>query len=357
MDENQAKKFKGRGAQINTRNPFLSLEYVSQYIEGLDEPWVENPATIYYTETPKKVLNKVSSPDVNMEYSINPYQGCEHGCIYCYARNTHQYWGLSAGIDFETKIIVKKELPVLLENELRKKSWKPSVISISGNTDCYQPAERKFQITRKMLQVLLKFRNPVAMITKNNLILRDLDILKELAANQLVHVMVSITSLDESLRQKLEPRTVTSKLRLKVINELSKAGIPTGVMVAPLIPGLNTSEIPEILKQSGENGAGMAGYTIVRLNGAIGEIFTDWIHKTFPDKAEKVLSQIREVHGGSLNDSRWGSRMRGEGKIAESVKQLFKLSVKKHIVNKPTYSLNKSNFRVPVIGGQMDLFE
>lgn len=322
---------KGRGAQLNPFNPFRKNEFTETHIEGIDEKFEAGHNTQYFIETPKHFVNKVTSPDVGMMYSANPYQGCEHGCIYCYARNVHQYWGFSAGLDFEQKIIVKPNAPMLLKEKLESKSWDGSPISFSGNTDCYQPVERKMELTRKCLQVLLDHRNPVGMITKNQLIIRDLDILQELAKLRLIHVMVSITSLDESLRLKLEPRTATAKNRLKVVEKLSSAGVPVGIMVAPIIPALNSPEVPNIIKAAGEHGAKIAGMTIVRLNGAIGQIFTDWVHKNFPDGAEHILNQIKECHGGDINDSRWGKRMGGDGPVADAIHQLFNASVKKYL--------------------------
>ena len=288
-----------------------------------------------------------------MEYSLNPYQGCEHGCIYCYARNTHQYWGYSAGLDFERKILVKPDAPKLLEETLNKKNWEVKPISLSGNTDCYQPAERKFKITRGILEVLNRYHHPVGIITKNQLVLRDLDLLKQLAEKNLVFVMVSITTLDENIRRKLEPRTTSASQRLKILETLSKNNIPCGVMTAPIIPGINSHEVPELLKAAANAGAQTAGYTIVRLNGPIGEIFTAWIHEHFPDRAEKVLSQIAEAHGGQLNDSRAGTRMRGEGKMAESIRLLFHSSKKKYMTDKPKFEFNLTAFRRP---GQMNLW-
>jgi DNA repair photolyase len=357
MEEKQEESwFKGRGAQINTHNPFSKQTYVQEHMEVIDEPLVLDEKTQIFYETPKKIVNKVESPDVHMMYSLNPYQGCEHGCIYCYARNTHQYWGFSAGLDFERKIIVKQNAPELLEKHFMNKNWVPAPITVSGNTDCYQPIERKLGITRRLLEVFLKFRNPVGMITKNSLILRDTDILSELAKDRLVHVMVSITSLNEDLRQKMEPRTATAKQRLKVIEGLSKAGVPVGVMTAPIVPGLNSSEIPALIKAAADNGAVCAGYTIVRLNGAIDQIFKDWVRKSFPDAADKVLHQIMEVHSGTLNDSRFGTRMQGEGIVAGSIRQLFKTAVKKHMAGRTSYDLNLDAFRRPPADGQLELF-
>ena len=356
-DRNTNDLLKGRGSQINTKNKFLKQELVTQHIEGLDEELELNHATEYLLEHPKKIINKVVSPDIPLEFSMNPYQGCEHGCIYCYARNTHPYWGLSAGIDFESKILVKPEASKLLEAEFRKKSWKPSPIMLSGNTDCYQPAERKWKITRSILEVALKFRNPVGIISKNQLILRDLDLLKKLAELNLVHVMISITSLEESLRLSMEPRTATAKNRLKVVQILNANDIPTGVMVAPIIPGLNSHEIPAIVEAASDAGARGAGMTIVRLNDAVATIFHDWIYKAYPDRAEKVLNQIAACHGGQLNDSRFGARMKGQGNEAEMINKLFKNSVKRFLSGRffPEYDLTV--FHRPATDGQLDLFE
>ena len=353
---NDSDTIKGRGAQLNPRNLFLKNEFVTEHIEGIDEEIVPGEKTQYFSEYPNKIINKVESPDVFAMYSMNPYQGCEHGCIYCYARNTHQYWGFSAGLDFEQKIIVKPEAPELLEKELQKKSWQPAAIMLSGNTDCYQPAERKMKLTRKMLEVLLKYKNPVSMITKNSLILRDLDLLKELASHRLVSVMISITSLDEDLRLKMEPRTASAAKRLKTVKTLNDAGVPCGVMVAPIIPGLNSHEVPAIVEQAARNGAVGAGFTIVRLNGAIGEVFSDWIFKTFPDKAQKVLNQIQDAHGGSLNDSRFGTRMKGEGKMAESIRMVFKHSVNRFMAGRKFPEYNYESFNRNAGDAQLALF-
>ena len=344
---------KGRGATVNTNNPYNKQLYASDHIEGLDEEFLVDEKTEYLLEFPKKVVNKVLSADIPIEYSLNPYQGCEHGCIYCYARNTHQYWGFSAGLDFERKIIAKPDAPKLLEEALNKKAWEVKPISLSGNTDCYQPAEKKFKITRSILEVLNRYRHPVGIITKNQLILRDLDLLRELATDNLIQVFISITSLNEDLRRKLEPRTASASRRLNVLETLSKNNIPCGVMIAPVIPGINSHEIPEIMKAAANAGAKDAGYQIVRLNGAIGEIFTKWINEYFPDSAEKVLHQIESLHGGSLNDSRINTRMKGEGKIAESIKQLFTASKRKYMPGKDRFEINLNAFKRP---GQMSLF-
>lgn len=347
--------FKGRGAQVNTNNRFAAQRYVAEHMEGLDEEFLENSGTQLIEEHPKKIISVNDSPDLPMGYSLNPYQGCEHGCIYCYARNAHEYWGYSAGLDFERKIIVKRNAAEVLERQLNASGYKPQVIMLSGNTDCYQPVERRLKITRAILQVLLAHRHPVSIISKNNLILRDMDILADLARLGLVNVAISINSLNETLRQKMEPRTVTAKGRLRVIQQLNDAGIPVMVMCAPIVPGLNSDEVPEVIRAAAEHGARGAGYTIVRLNGAIGELFTDWVHKAYPDRAEKVLHSIAACHGGKLNDSRWGVRMRGEGELAESIRQLFRISVKKYMPAGPLASLRLDLF-APKAGKQLNLF-
>lgn len=345
--------FKGRGSQIKSGNKFLKAQYVTDHIEGLDEPLLENPKTQIFQETPKKILNRVDSPDLGFGYSMNPYQGCEHGCIYCYARNTHEYYGFSAGLDFESKIIVKKNAARLLEQELLKPSWNAVPIMLSGNTDCYQPQEKKFEITRSMLKVLAQYRHPVSIISKNSLVLRDLDVLQDLASDNLVHVYISITTLDEELRRTLEPRTASSIKRLKTVEALAKANVPVGIMNAPIIPGLNHHEIPAILKAASEHGALNAGMTIVRLNGSISILFEDWLRKNFPDRFDKVWNQICSLHDGNVNDSQFGRRMRGEGNLADAIHQLFRSSKKKYFTGKsmPVYDLTK--FRK---GGMLSLF-
>ena len=348
--------FNGRGSQINSSNKFLKNRYVAEHIEGLDEPLLIDEKTQIFFEHPKKIINLVKSPDIPGMYSMNPYQGCEHGCIYCYARNTHEYWGYSAGLDFERKIIAKPNAAQIMEKQFMNKNWIVSPIMFSGNTDCYQPIERKLKITRQMLEVLVNFRHPVGIITKNSLILRDIDLLQELAKHKLVHVMVSITTLREELRLKMEPRTATAKNRLKVIELLNKAGVPAGVMTAPIIPGLNSDEIPDLIEAASNHGADSAGYTIVRLNGAVAELFKDWIYKNFPDRAEKVLHHIEDAHGGKLNDSRFGKRMRGEGNMVRSINQLFKMAVKKHLSGRDKFEYDLSVFRRPSEIKQMELF-
>jgi len=346
---------KGRGAQFNPKNRFLKGEYIQEHVEAIDDWEQEDRKTEYIYDDSKTLVNTVTSPDVGMMYSANPYQGCEHGCIYCYARNSHEYWGYSAGVDFESRIVVKKNAPQLLKKFFENKNWEPAVISLSGNTDCYQPIERKMRITRKLLEICLEYRNPVGILSKNALVLRDLDVIQELNKYNLVRVFSSITSLDEDLRRLLEPRTASYKSRLKVVETLSKNGVPTGIMNAPLIPGLNDMHMPAVLKAASEAGAKWAGYTVVRLNGAIGGIFQDWLFKSFPDRAEKVWNQISACHEGHVNDSRWGNRMVGDGKFAELIKKQFGIYTKKYHLNETEMKWNTSDFR-RIKNGQLPLF-
>ncbi|SHG77249.1 PA0069 family radical SAM protein [Flagellimonas flava] len=350
---------KGRGAQKNPHNRFLQHVYEirEDFLEfcRLEGEEAESNSIEYIPIFPKTIVNKVASPDVGMEYSMNPYQGCEHGCIYCYARNAHEYWGYSAGMDFERKILVKKAAPELLESKIRHKNWKAKTIVLSGNTDCYQPAERKFEITRKCLEVFLKYRHPVGIITKNALILRDLDILRELGSDQLVGVNISVTSLSEKTRRKLEPRTASIQKRLKTISELTKNGIPVNAMLAPMIPGINSHELLKLAQATADHGALSFGFTVVRLNGAIGQIFSDWIRRAMPDRAEKVLHQIQDCHGGTVNDSRFGLRNRGEGKIAEQIHDMARLARQKYFKDKVFPKLNYE-LHEQYKTGQMKLF-
>lgn len=350
---------KGRGAQENTPNKFLAHIYETREdflefcrLEGED---VDNNRTQYLPIFPKTIVNKVASPDVAMMYSMNPYQGCEHGCIYCYARNTHEFWGYSAGLDFERTILIKKDAPLLLEEKIRSKHWKAETIVLSGNTDCYQPAEQKFKITRACLEVFLKYKHPVGIITKNALILRDLDLLSELNKEGLIGVSVSVTSLSEDTRRILEPRTVSIKKRLETIRMLSDHKIPVNAMLAPIIPGINSHEVLNLAKTVSEHGAISFAFTLVRLNGAIGQLFTDWIKKTMPNKAEKVLHQIAACHNGSLNDSRFGIRSRGEGHIATQIHDLARLAKQLYFKDKAFPKLNKE-LHAPYKDGQLRLF-
>ena len=335
----------GRGALINPKNKFSVAQTLKIHPEGIDDFEESLPRTTFYNEYPKSIISRNSSPDIPFDLSINPYQGCEHGCVYCYARESHQYWGYSAGLDFESKIIVKHNAADLLERAFLNPKWKVEPIMLSGNTDPYQPAERRYRLTRKLLKTCLKFRNPVSIITKNALILRDIDVLKELADKRLVNVMVSITSLNESLRRNLEPRTATSVKRLNVVKELSTAGIPVGVMMAPVIPGLNMNEISAIAKAAADAGAFDISHTMLRLNGPIEDIFRNWISAVYPDRAQKVLNQVQTTHGGKTSDSRFMKRMLGEGRVAEMASQMMKNARKQYFHNPGFPDPDLSSFR------------
>ena len=350
---------KGRGAQQNVHNRFEQHVYEMRddFLEfcRIEGEVTDNNKTQYLPIFPKTIVNKVTSPDVGMMFSMNPYQGCEHGCIYCYARNAHEFWGYSAGLDFERKILIKKDAPRLLEQKIKSKKWKATTIVLSGNTDCYQPAENKFKITRACLEVFLKYRHPVGIITKNALVLRDLDIISELAKHQLIGINVSITSLSEKTRRLLEPRTTTIKKRLETVRVLSENEVPVNAMLAPMIPGINSHEMLPLAKKVSEHGALSFGFTVMRLNGAIGQIFTDWIKKAMPDRAEKVLHQIQDCHGGTLNDSRFGIRSRGEGKIATQIHDMARLARQKYFSNKVFPKL-RTDLHEPYKDGQQRLF-
>lgn len=319
----------GRGASWSPANRFEAL-----HVEPADPDWPEDerPAvrTKYYRDFTKTIISHNDSPDVGFDCSINPYRGCEHGCIYCYARPTHEYLGFSAGLDFESKIMIKTDAPELLAAELSAPKWKSQVLVMSGVTDPYQPVERRLRITRRCLEVLAQFRNPVAIITKNRLVTRDIDLLGELAARNAAAVNISVTSLDPDLQRILEPRTSPPGARLEAISQLRAAGIPVGVMTAPVIPGLTDHELPALLAAAAEAGAQFAGYTIVRLPWAVAPLFAHWLDEHFPDRKEKVLGRIRHIRGGTkLNDSRWATRMRGDGIFAEQIKTLFEVGCRR----------------------------
>ena len=321
----------GRGAFTNPHNKYSAQDIGRFHNEGIDDYEISSERTKFLSEYPQHIISKNSSPDVPFNISVNPYQGCEHGCVYCYARESHQYWGYSAGLDFESKIIVKHNAVNLLEQAFLNPKWKVEPVMFSGNTDCYQPAERRYKLTQSLLETCLKFRNPVSIITKNSLILRDLDILEKLAAHNLVHVMISVTTLNEMLRRKLEPRTATSAKRLEVVRRLAAAKVPVGVMMAPIIPGLNMSEIPAIIEAAADAGAYDISHSILRLNGAIEVLFKNWLRAVYPHKADKILSQVQATHGGKVSDSRFMKRMLGEGRVAEMVSQMVKIAKQKYL--------------------------
>ena len=345
---------RGRGAPINPPNRFEPLSY------SRDPEWndLEDPAleTQFFKDTSRSIITYNDSPDVGFDASINPYRGCEHGCIYCYARPTHEYLGFSAGLDFESKILVKEDAPELLRRELSSPRWKPQVLAISGVTDSYQPIERRLQLTRRCLQVLAEFRNPVVIITKNHLVTRDVDVLGELARYEAVRVFLSITTLDGSLSRVMEPRASHPTRRLAAIEALSQAGVQTGVLVAPVIPGLTDHELPSILAAAVQAGAKVAGYVTLRLPHGVGPLFEQWLGQHFPDRKDKVLHRIRAIRGGKLNDPRFNSRMRGEGIFAEQIRSLFALACRKAGIDGRGPALSTAAFRTPS-HGQLSLFE
>jgi DNA repair photolyase len=344
--------FKGRGSSVNIINRFEKNHYKPDITDELIAEQVL-PRTEFLPDSSRTVVSTNNSPDIGFNFSVNPYRGCEHGCAYCYARPSHEYLGYSAGLDFETKIFVKEKAPALLRDKLMSRSWKPELIMMSGITDCYQPVERKLELTRGCLRVLADFRNPVSLITKNHLVTRDIDIFKELAEFGCVSIYISITTLDADLGGTLEPRTSRPLARLKTIEELAKAGIPVGVNVAPVIPGLTDHEMPKILKAAKEAGASSAGMTPLRLPGSVLPIFEEWLEQHRPERKAKVLSLIRSLRGGKLNDANFGSRMRGEGAIAENLQQMFQLYKKKFGLDQKRLKLTAENFVRP--GDQLSL--
>lgn len=346
-------KIKGQGAVTNIHNHFIKNRYeTSIYQDDYEE---EVAKTRVIEVFPKTLVNEVKSPDLFMAYSMNPYQGCEHGCAYCFARPTHEYWGYSAGVDFERIILAKKNAPLLLEKFFKKRGYKPQPILLSGNTDCYQPVERKLEITRGLLQMCLDYRHPVHVLTKNALVVRDLDILTQLAEKNLVSVSLSIPTINEDLRRKLEPRTSSVNTKLKAVETLSQNGIPTHVMVAPMIPGLNTPEILPIVKTIAEKGASGFGYTLVRLNDTVEPVFIDWLEQHYPDRKEKVLHQIASMHGGKLGEKQIGKRRTGEGNIADMIHTTFKIARQKFFKDKEMLPLDVHHFD-GTRGEQLSLF-
>jgi DNA repair photolyase len=339
----------GRGAGFNPPNRFEALKIertpddLAQYFEDPDPD--RNALTKFYIDHTRSVLAKNESPDLGFTYSLNPYRGCEHGCVYCYARPSHEYLGFSPGLDFETKIMVKPDVARLLEGQFRSASWQPQVVVVSGDTDCYQPIERKLQLTRQCLRVFFKYRNPLSITTKNALIQRDIDILKELATLKLVLVIVTVTTLNPELVRAMEPRTSTPVKRLETVEVLARNGIPVGVNVARVIPGLNDCEIPSILKHVSERGAQFASHALVRLPYTVKELFVDWLGRELPEQAQRILSRIRAVRVGDLSCSDFGKRLRGEGRIAEAIDQLFQAHCRRYHLNDEKLSLSTEHFQ------------
>lgn len=343
---------KGRGAIGNPANRFEKIE-----VERDPEvPGPDRVPTELLRDSSRSVLTKNDSPDVGFEYSLNPYRGCEHGCVYCYARPTHEYLGFSAGLDFETRILVKEDAPELLRNELSAPRWTPRVLAMSGVTDPYQPPERNLEITRRCLAVLAELRNPVAVITKNELVTRDVDHLGELAAHGAAAVSLSVTTLDGELARRMEPRASHPRDRLKAVERLAQAGIPVSVMVAPVVPGLTDHEIPRILEAAASAGARSAGYVVLRLPGAVSGLFEAWLEEHFPDRKDKVLNRVRSLRGGQLYDPRFGSRMRGEGLFAEQIQSTFQTFQRRYGLGGGFPELSTAAFRKPGVAEQLGLF-
>ena len=329
---------KGQGAQRNVKNRFEQYSYEP-------EDWeIEKTNTQIIEVFPKTIVNAVKSPDLPMEYSLNPYQGCEHGCSYCYARPTHEYWGFSAGIDFERKIMVKKNAPELLEKFFRKRNYFPKTIMLSGNTDCYQPIERELKITRKILEVCLAYRHPVSILSKNALVLRDIDLFIKMNELNLISVALSIPTMNEDLRRKMEPRTSSAIKKLETLKILKENNIPTGAMIAPIIPGLNSDETLKIIKKISETGADWFGYTLIRLNDTVEPVFVKWLETSFPDRKDKVISLIKQMRGGKLGEKRYFERYKGEGSIAEMIHNTIEIGRNKYFRDRKMVELSAAHF-------------
>jgi len=344
---------RGRGSASNPKNRFESIETVPEPPQDSDA--ISSPHTEFFPDRSRSIIAYNNSPDVGFDASINPYRGCEHGCVYCYARPTHEYLGFSSGLDFETKIMVKEDAPELLRKELSSRNWTPQLVALSGNTDCYQPIEKTKQLTRRCLEVFLEFRNPVVIITKNFLVTRDVDILAELARYDCVGVTVSLTTLDHKLSSLLEPRASRPARRLAAIKRLAEAGVPVGYLQAPMIPGLTDSEAPALGAAAAKAGATFSGYVALRLPFAVKSLFEDWLEQNYPEKKNKVLGRVREIRGGKLNDPNFTSRMRGQGIYAEQMAKLFQLARKKSGITERWPKLTIEHFQRPGID-QLRLF-
>ncbi len=339
---------RGRGSHLNPPNRFEKVRYEPDPEQDEPPEGPGNPPTEYVRDDSRSIVTENSSPDVGFRFSINPYRGCSHGCAYCYARPTHEYLGLNAGLDFETKILVKEKAPELFRDFLARDSWVPEPIALSGVTDPYQPAERHFRLSRGCLEVAAAARQPMTIITKNALVLRDLDLLRDMATANLVHVNVSVTTLDAALARSMEPRTSTPQARLQAVRELSAAGVPVRVLVAPVIPGLNDSEIPAILKAASEAGARAAGFVLLRLPLTVAPVFREWLEREQPGRAERIESRVRDVRGGKLNDAEFGKRMTGTGEVARQIHGLFELFARRYRLDGGLPAYDCSRFRPPV---------
>ena len=353
MTDHDKNPIRGRGASDNPANRFEGT--YTDY--DLGEETGEKPTqdTKLIRDDTKQILSKNESPDIPFTYGLNPYRGCEHGCIYCYARPTHEFLGFSAGLDFESRIMVKYDAAKKLRSKFASTSWHPESVTLSGVTDPYQPVERKLQITRDCLKVFAEARNPVGIITKNYLVTRDSDLLEELARYDASHVTLSITTLNRDLARVMEPRTSQPPRRLKAIEQLAQKGISVGVNVAPIIPGLTDHECVDILEAARDAGATHASYTIVRLPYGVKDLFQEWLEQHFPDRKEKVLNRIRDIRGGELNESEFGQRFRGQGEFAEQIRNLFKIQSKKLGYNQDPIELSTKHFQRPE-EGQLGLF-
>jgi DNA repair photolyase len=353
VDAMSSEKLPGRGTAENPENRYerIHIEVHPEADDGVQ------PATVFYRDASRRVLAENESPDVGFRFSLNPYRGCEHGCIYCYARPTHEYLSFNAGLDFESRIMIKHDAPELLRQTFLSPKWRPEVIALSGNTDCYQPVERRLQLTRRCLQVFKEFRNPVGIVTKSALVARDADLLADLGGDAAANVFVSITSLDRDLARRMEPRAAQPERRLEAVRALSAAGVPVGVLVAPVIPGLNDEEIPRILQAAAAAGARSASWVLLRLPKPVDALFSGWLTEHFPARRERILGRIRECRDGRLSDPRFGSRMRGEGVYAEQIKALFQAAAKRHGLDQPLPPLSTRAFhRPPQAGEQLRLY-
>ena len=368
----------GRGAAVNPASRFETIslaqlpfgggddDLIHEHLELAGQPGGHTPAqrrhrvaTRYFRDRTRTIINKVDSPDLNFSWTLNPYRGCEHGCVYCYARPTHEYLGLSSGLDFETRIFCKTDAPELLRNELARESWRAEPIMMSGITDAYQPIERKLGLTRGCLEVMRECGQPVVIVTKSSLVLRDLDLLAEMASRRTVKVAISLTTLDAGLAATMEPRASSPRERLRAMRELSAAGVPVVAMTAPIIPGINDAELPALLQASAAAGAKGAGYVLMRLPWQNKGIIEEWLMREHPLRAEKVLGLVRGARGGKLYDASWGTRMRGEGEVARQIERTFEIFARRYGLRGESAALRSDGFVRPTVGsdpGQYPLF-
>lgn len=344
MDRKSDRRRDGRGTRLNPENRYEKVHIEPDEIE---DDGARRLPTLYLRDRSRSILARNESPDVGFRYSVNPYRGCEHGCIYCYARPSHEHLGFSAGLDFETRIMVKVDAPELLREELSSPRWEPQVVALSGNTDCYQPIERRLALTRRCLEVFAELGNPVSVITKSALVIRDLDLLVRLARRRAAHVYVSLTTLDPELAGRMEPRAASPARRLQALRALADAGVPAGVMVAPVIPGLTDEEIPSILTAAREAGARAAGWQLVRLTRPVDELFAAWLERNYPERSKRVLARVRDCRGGRLTDSRFGIRHRGEGAYAAQIAALFQVTARRLGLDRPLPPLSVESFTRP----------